>query len=393
VGVLLRLSGQSAAALGPLQKRLVLAEQLESGRPGEPDESQWLMRLNSGVAEAQRGLGNVTASATHRLRALEAVRRWYARHPDENSRSYVATGLWGASTGVQDAGDLERAARFSREEIAIREDLIVLHPDDPATKRATLNSYEQLATVLSHADHLSLEDRAAARPFYEKVLVLAQQLASLDPTNVQALSDLVIARRNLCEVMLDADPRGAAEQCLQGLELSQRAPVVHEIYGPRILAGAGDAHRRMKNYHSALDFLRRALDAEQRAVARDSAAVNLRQTLLSIHQRMGTLFEEMSDRAAALESHRRALAVAEDMAKGPADPLVRRDLADCYENLGRCHEGYDWRQALAWYQKSLNVWTEWPNTPPSTRVDQMHRERAFRAVNKCAAALASASRN
>ena len=56
----------------------------------------------------------------------------------------------------------------------------------------------------------------------------------------------------------------------------------------------------------------------------------------------------MGDRTAALEQHRRALAMAESRAAArPGNLVLRRDLADTSEELGRYYETEDRQQARA----------------------------------------------
>jgi len=64
----------------------------------------------------------------------------------------------------------------------------------------------------------------------------------------------------------------------------------------------------------------------------------------------------------------------------PDNLVARRDLADTYEGLGRHYEGEDRGQASEWYRKSLAIWTEWPSRAPSTRMDQVRRDRVSSRV-------------
>lgn len=111
---------------------------------------------------------------------------------------------------------------------------------------------------------------------------------------------------------------------------------------------------------------------------------------------------DMGDLTGALEYNRQALTLAEtSVAAHPADLYALWRLADCYERLGQYHAAHaaqtkrslatrieSWREARAWYQKSLNVWDDWPKRAVSSVYNTTRRDRAARALAHCEAALA-----
>jgi hypothetical protein len=73
----------------------------------------------------------------------------------------------------------------------------------------------------------------------------------------------------------------------------------------------------------------------------------------------------------------------------PSNLVSRRDLADTYEAVGKYYENRDWPQARAWHQKSLDIWTAWPQFTHSGRMDQARRIKAADAVARCERRLGS----
>jgi tetratricopeptide (TPR) repeat protein len=108
---------------------------------------------------------------------------------------------------------------------------------------------------------------------------------------------------------------------------------------------------------------------------------NFRQQLVRGYNQMGALLLHAGDTAGAIEYHRRALALAEDlMASSPSNVLSKRDLADTYEGLGKSIERQDRREAQSWYRKSLDIWNSWPGFAASSRMDVARRKQAEQAV-------------
>ena len=390
-GYLMRSLGDNPGGREHLQHALELAEKLDASRPGDAEYSELLMRINADLGDLERIAGDAAQSVMFNLRPLEIAQRWFAAHPDEVPREAVALGHWRASRALEDTGDFPVALRHAREDIAIMEDLVASRPANRYYRRHLMNGYEQLATVLSHGDDLNLEDRAAARVQYQKVLSMAQELSASDPANDLAISDLTIARRNYCTVLVEDHPAAAAEQCRLGLDLMDRfAGGARDLYRADLWAGLGRAQHRLGNLDQSRQFLRRALDLFQVLAARDPQAAQGRRRLLRTYNSMGALLLDMDDPPGALESYRRALAIAQELLNSrPLDLVLRRDSADCYESLGHYFERRDWRQAREWYQKSLDIWTAWPRSAPSTRLDQNRRARTARWVAACDAALRS----
>src|SRR5262249_2860123 len=113
---------------------------------------------------------------------------------------------------------------------------------------------------------------------------------------------------------------------------------------------------------------------------------DLRLQMLRIHNVLGTMLLGAGDQASALEQYRMALSIGEGLlASRPKDLVLKRDLADCYTSLGRYYERYDPAQARDWYQRDLEIWTEWPRLCVSNRVDQARRDEAARNVARCTA--------
>lgn len=386
IGYLLLALGNGEASRASLLEGLAAAEHLAASRPDDADAVQILARLNSDLAEWERFAGNSAGAMERTLRSIEVNRRWFERHPGENGRSGLATGLSRGSQALADTGDLEGALEYARQNIAIREELMAAHPNDSNHKRQLMNAYEQFAAVLFHGDRLSLEDRTAAAAPYRKVLKMAEELFEADPNNVGAASDLVIARRNACLALAELQAREALSISRAGLELMDRAAGIRKTYRGLLLSSAAVALRTLGRVDEARVSLERAIEVQTPLAAQDPLLVAPRQELLRSHALLGGVLLDMSRREAALQHLEQARNTADELlANRPSELLRRHDAADAYESMACYYRSRrDCSEARRWYGKSLDIWTGWTRFARPTRMDEAHRDRVRKSMAGCA---------
>ncbi len=393
VGYLLRSSSQSTAALAHFREGLAIAERLYAADPGNPDDSLLLIAINSQLGGTEmRGGGNLKSAAARWRRALEVAQQWAERFPDERSRGALGESHVRLARAVMQAGDLTGAQQHAREAIAILEDLATRDPSNTEFRRDLLNSYEALAYVSNDDTFFNVGDRQTAVTYHRKAVAIADGLSTADPANMTALSDLAIAHRDLCASLVEDDPAGAAHECRTALDLLARLPAwrAHSVVVTSMHLAR--AMQRLRRPNEALGMLRRAFTAQARTVAADPERTDERLWLLRIHNQIGELLLGSGDTNGAIEEHRQALRIVEELLPShPEEPELRRDQADCFEGLGRVYAALgerqgraeQWREARDWYQKSLDVWAHWTTWAASSVFNTRREEAASKAVARC----------
>jgi tetratricopeptide (TPR) repeat protein len=286
------------------------------------------------------------------------------------------------------AGDLEGAVRTAEEGIRVRETLAAAEPANAGVRRDLMNIYQEMAYLFFHPSYLSYGDGRAAAVFHQKALVIARELAAADSSNATAQFDLAGAEAETCAALNQNDPAQAIGHCRDALAIAARWPRL--LSTDAMLPYLADALHKLGRDSEALDALRSAIETSKAVIQHDPSRFNVRQQLVRSYNQMGGLLLDMGDAAGASDRFREALALAGELASAiPSNLLSRRDLADTYDSLGRYYEGRDWSQARAWHQKSLDIWTAWPQFTVSSRMDVDRRGKAERAVARCEAAARS----
>jgi tetratricopeptide (TPR) repeat protein len=336
-----------------------------------------------GNAELLRG--RLAEASEYWRRTLDVAQQWVARNPSDAARNALGLAHRRVSVGLQLTGDLAKSLEHARAAVAIHEPLAAAEPASTARQREILNSYEQLSYVAGNPEHLNLGDRDMATAYNRKVVAIAEALRDADPNNTMAGSDLVVAKRLTCAIAPDSDASLVARVCQDALDSAARngrepieaLPLVALRLGPALasLGRRAEAEATMKS----------ALDVLENAAARWPWRTGVRLQLLRVHNAYGSMLARLADRAPALVQFRNAVAIGEALLpERPQDPVIRRDLADAYANLGKYWEPRDVSQARSWYQKELALWSDWPRRIVTGRLDQSRRELAARNLSRLA---------
>ncbi len=387
IGYLMRVQ-RLEAGLEHYGRALELLDPLYRKQPGNSEDSPLLITLYGHRGDVEMMLGRVADAAASWQRTLDIATSWSLQDSGDAARVALATGHRRVSLGLQSAGDLAPAMQHIREAVALQEALSNSQPANALRRRDLMNSYEQLSRIAGHPDYLNLGDRQTALAFNGKVVAIAEALSLADASDRMALGDLVIAVRDTCIMMSGSDPLRVVERCRKALEIGARRDMVDSetaYTGPALAL----ALQKLGRNGEALEMGRRAVQAQGRRMEREQGRSDMVLELLRIHNRIGEMSLAMRDYRAALDHYHEAVALGQDLLRSrPSDLVLYRDLADCYENLGRWYERRDRAQAREWYRKSLDIWSAWPRTAVSTSFDRQRREQAARAVSRCDAALA-----
>jgi serine/threonine protein kinase/tetratricopeptide (TPR) repeat protein len=380
IGAILRATQRTAAAIEEYQRALAIEEPLYAAHPSDPDASL-LNAILVSLGQSQAATGRVTEAARSWLRAADVSTR-SASDPTQaelvRTQQYVIRAL-------MYSGDLEGAEALSQEAVRVRERLAAAHPADAALQRSLMNAYGQAGYLYFHPVFLTFGDRRAAPVWEEKALAIARSLAAADSSNETAQSDLHIAAADVCGSLDGVDPARAIGYCREAMAVAEGLPVL--LSAEAELSYQAEALQKLGRSAEALRTLQSAMKICEDLLRLDPHYA-LRQMILRGHNQMAGLLLATGDRAGAFDRHRQAVALAEQLeAAIPTNPVSRRDLADTYEAFGRFYERYDWPQARGWHQKSLEIWSAWPASFHSGKMDQTRRRQAEQAVARCSAAM------
>jgi tetratricopeptide (TPR) repeat protein len=138
--------------------------------------------------------------------------------------------------------------------------------------------------------------------------------------------------------------------------------------------------------------LKEARILQESLISADPSRAVYRQDLVTTEHRLGDLWLDMNDLAAARTAYRQALDRTETMP--PADPYTQFLLADCYDRMGRLstliasrsNDPEAWRGAKAWHNKSAALWRGTSGVSVYSRARLAAVEKA---IGTCDKALAS----
>ncbi len=381
VGYVLRVS-DAAAGMTHFRQGLEVAETLYKAEPGNPETVGLLLDLHGHLGETGQEMGDVSVAIKSWGRTFDVAERWASQDPSDEARNAQIRGRLRMTRALQVQGDLTGALEHAREAVTVAEALSKANPVNAGYRRNLLNSYEAVAAVWSGPNLPSFRNGVEALSHYAKVNAIAEDLAAADPSNVMARSDLSIARLGRCSAMLDGDPSGAVAECRRALTaVPEEGAEHHRLMVNLALASALErSGRRMES----LDLVRATIPVLARDVERNRTAMRLRRDLQRAENQLGSLLVETGDSAGALAHHRRALAAAEESLRlHPTHPLLHRDLADCYESLGRFYARTGARtEAREWFRKSVGIWNQWTRWGVSGTYDVLRKDAATTALTQ-----------
>lgn len=380
IGAMLRTFGQTTVAIREYERALAEAEPLFNSNRMTPDDATLLGTVLATLGVAKAVEGNVTEASRLWLRSASVRERAAAKGADPLLAEQERTFKYVIRAQMY-SGDLEAAENTALEGVRVREILASREPGNAALRRELANAYGELGYVYFHPSFLSFGDRDKAAAYQQKSLKIARELAAADPSNATAQADLNITEVDLCAALAEGSPAKAVAYCRDSLELVAKWP---QLSREAALSQLADAQARMGRRQEALKALRASIQERLDLSHRDPGHFVLRQQLLRGYNQMAGLLLAMGDRDAARQQHLQAVALAEKLSAAvPANLVARRDLADTYEAFGKYFEGRDWSQSRGWYQKSLDIWTDWPRIAHAGRMDETRRRNAQLLVNRC----------
>ena len=406
LGALLSESVDKLAAKAALLQGVGVAEAVGL-QTGEESDLRLLMNFHVRIGNTRLDTGDAAGGLESYRQAQQVAERCVKAFPTHSALHSLAVANNHVGEGLLVKGDLTGAFEQFRRSESIDDELVKESPADLTYRRHLQITYGWLGALSGNPRRINLGDLAAARRYCEKALDIAEELAAADPKNARAMIDLAICYGNLGSMLADSQPARSAELHRRGLTvvggLLAISPDEYSYLRRQAgqLHGLAEARRRLGDRQGALKDLRHAQTIWQSLMARDPANLDglagQHATLLSLAE----LLPEMGDAAAAMESSRQALALAEQEARVLSTNLYARwRLADSYTSLGRSYEAMaaspkaspeqrhaHRREGCAWRRKALETWDSWNQYGVSSVFNTAKREQAARESTQCDATL------
>ena len=238
---------------------------------------------------------------------------------------------------------------------------------DASLKRDLASAYQRIGDVQGNPNNANLGDSASALKSYRKALSIAEPLILANPSDAQArrtvgviyekMGDVLAwsgsigagvsaARRSLgfFEALARESPGDAAKQ--RSLAISHIK--VGDVSGNPSFPNDGQPREALAHYRVSSAIL-------EELFRRDPADPRTRRFLGIVHERLGTVFNELGETSRALDAYRRSFAIREALvADQPNNTDARRDAAIASEKIGDVLKVMgDARGALEGYAKAL----------------------------------------
>ena len=368
----------------------------------------WLVATtHNRLGELARRKGDLHAALGHQRRGFAFISDWIAKHPKANPQGLWNTGYVRLGAALLQKGDLEEALEAFQQALRINEEQAASHPENADARRGLITRHQGVAAVLGDPDDLNLGRPDEALTHFRKALALAEDLAATDPNNAQDKRAVARAAMYVAMMLRDSSPAEAAALYRKSLLLSEAlykaSPENLEFRHTLALANRGLAYTmwRLGKPQEALSGLRKALEDQLANFAKDPERTWSHRNIRRTYAVIGDLLLEQGDIDGARDHYRQAWEITEKLLTiHPNDPFLRRDEAYCYESFGQFHATLAARrrlprgrriiaarEALTWYQRSLQIWDEWLAKGVATAYAARRRNEAARSLAQCDAAI------
>jgi tetratricopeptide (TPR) repeat protein len=404
--------GDVRGGIETLRQAARVAEAVSARRPAEEPDLLLLIRVYRVLGDAQLKVRDSAAGLQSYRQALALTERMAQEFPSDPTQYHLTLSLVRVGEGWLETGDLTAAIDHYRRALAIGQGLVERHPLNQIYRRGTRHAHTWLGNLAGGLDTFNVGDRAAALDHYRRALAIAEEIAAADAKNASFQHDLALCYAKVGDLISEADPARGAELYRRALAII-RALVAREPTGFRFLnrqalflQGLATALRRRGDRQGALESLRQSLKTLQVMSDQSPANAEVHAGRHAALLGLGETLLEMGNHPAAQQHYRQAIAQAEASSSvQPPDLRALWRLADSYSGFGRFHatlaakpktpaaqRADAWREARAWYQKSLDAWDGWGRHGVSSVFNTTKREQVARDLARCEAALSRPAR-
>lgn len=354
--------GDTAGALASYRKALTIAEALVVAHPSDAEAQKSLALTYQKLSDLQGWTGDLNG-------AVESARKSVAfftvlaeadatnlRTRQSRAISHIKLGDILGNPLFPNTGNRAEALEQYQQSLALWQSLHASDSSDFTTRRYLGLIHERIGTMQQQQGSL-----AEALVSYQQSLVIRESVAADNPTNTDARRDLGVGYEKIADV----------------------------------LATKGDATR-------ALEYSRKSLAIFEALSAADPNNVNASRSLSISFENVGEVLLRTGDAAGALENYQKSLAIVERLqTTGASNVQLRRDLGRLYSKLGGACAALAAaagtpntqridrrRQAVAWQEKSLNLWLDLRNRNLLRGDDLQQADKVSQELEKSKAELA-----
>jgi serine/threonine-protein kinase len=292
---------------------------------------------------------------------LDGLARETGNEPEvlgELFTAYIRLGnVQGNSIGSH-RGDTQAALASYRKALEIAQAMVQADPDNPATRRRLLMSYQKIGAI-----RMERGEPHEALACFERCLELSQAHgATGNDAGVQ--HDLAVIYQHLGETQLvlgrASEALGSYRQALaliQGLVKADPNDRRNERDLAVCYVRIGEAHDVLAQKREALAAFQHGLELFQARAKSDPHDARARRDLSMAHLRVGEAQLELQQNAEALVNFQRCLEIVQALAQlDPNDVRSQADLSMAYKKLGEAHAAVDEKaEALASFQHCVDL--------------------------------------
>ena len=275
-------------------------------------------------------------------------------------------------------GDLQSAWAHYQVAISILEELVGRDSDNTKLPRNVGGGLSSVRGSAGNAAYFHFGDTEKARFYQDKALRIARQLAARDPNDALARSRLSVALRRMAAVQRERQPAQAIALYDEALQMLQ--PLMEETpgdlnyqrdLGNNAHLGLSAALHNSGRLKQALEEVTVALSIQKQTVNHSPERLAVREDMFDSLLALGGIRLDMRHPGPAMQSLNEALSTAQYLFEHNKQSLYsERCLAMSYTGLADYHAYLAVRgsiaerathrlQALAWYDKSLAIWSDW----------------------------------
>jgi tetratricopeptide (TPR) repeat protein len=407
LGALQSETGDKSGSGKTLSKSLTVAETISQRSESEMDLIL-VGNILTRMGDVQLDTGDASGALQTYRRMLKLMEKRAMKFPSDDAQASLATAH--AHVGESQAGlvDLQGAIESYGQSLFLLEPLVEKHPTNPSYLRFLRVVHTWLGHLSGNSIFINQGDTATAIQHFKKAVAISEQMTAMDPKNVRARHDLAIDNGNLADLLSDSDPARAAMLHRKALEITDELlktspnEFIFLVRRAYFLRGLGGDLQHLNDTRGAQEILLRAQDTYQLVTARDPSNTEVQRDEHVCLTKLGDVFMEAGDFESALKQYQQILVKAQQStAARPSDMNAQWQLADSYSNFGNYYATIAtqrknavparveaWQQARESYQRSLDIWNDWPKRAVSSIFNTTKRKKAVRDVALCDRALA-----
>lgn len=399
--------GAFTEALASYQRGVSLIEPLVSQADASENDLNQLMIGYRSMGDLEvEWVPALAAGINHYRKALDIAERRAAAFPSDRAQYELAVQHSVLAYALMQQGDPQMSIKESEASLALFEPLAVKHSNEVPYQGSLFIAYQHLGMAQGQPMGVNLNDTATALQTFAKMQAIPQHMISADPKNQRAQDSLVVGLILIGETEAVREPARGVATLLHALE-ELRAPILasgdmfrYRLLQHETLTWLADAENRQGQPAAALKHLREAQTIWQTLASEQPNEFSVKAQNCDLQQILAEVLQAQGDFDGALTALQEALKFAEaEKAAKPDDVRALWRLADCYKRFGKHQEGLAtqaklpnerraaYQQARDWYQKSLQLWNDWPRFAASSVFNTSRRETLAQWMARCDAQL------